>query len=68
MYLGPDVLKEVIENAELYPIRGLFRFQDYYDEINAYYHRTYKHDCGVKTGWRDLDELYNVRINLHISK
>ncbi|XP_062012515.1 twinkle homolog protein, chloroplastic/mitochondrial [Rosa rugosa] len=60
MYLGPAVLKEVIENAELYPIRGLFRFQDYFDEINAYYHRTYKHDCGVKTGWRDLDDLYNV--------
>ncbi|XP_050367783.1 twinkle homolog protein, chloroplastic/mitochondrial [Argentina anserina] len=60
MYLGPAELKEVIENAELYPIRGLFRFQDYFDEINAYYYRTYEHDCGVKTGWRDLDELYNV--------
>ncbi|XVF74992.1 hypothetical protein PTKIN_Ptkin13bG0153500 [Pterospermum kingtungense] len=60
MYLGPSVLKDVIENAELYPIRGLFNFRDFFDEIDKYYHRTLGYEFGVSTGWRALDELYNV--------
>lgn len=60
MFLGADVLKEVIENAELYPIRGLFNFRNYFDEIDAYYHRTLGYEFGLPTGWRSLDELYNV--------
>ncbi|KAK7246188.1 hypothetical protein RIF29_41048 [Crotalaria pallida] len=60
MYLGPQALKEVIENAELYPIRGLFNFRDYFDEIDAYYHRTLGYEFGVSTGWNNLNELYNV--------
>jgi len=61
MYLGPDALKEAIENAELYPIRGLFNFRDYFDEIDAYYHRTLGYDIGISTGWNNLNDLYNVR-------
>ncbi|KAA8514790.1 hypothetical protein F0562_017969 [Nyssa sinensis] len=60
MYMGPDVLKDIIENAELYPIRGLFNFRDYFDEIDAYYHRTLGYELGVPTGWRALNELYNI--------
>ncbi|KAJ7947418.1 twinkle-like protein, chloroplastic/mitochondrial [Quillaja saponaria] len=60
MFLGADVLKEVITNAELYPIRGLFNFRDYSDEIDAYYHRTLGYECGVSTGWSALKDLYNV--------
>ncbi|XP_007023031.2 PREDICTED: twinkle homolog protein, chloroplastic/mitochondrial [Theobroma cacao] len=60
MYLGPSVLKDVIENAELYPIRGLFNFRDFFDEIDRYYHRTLGYEFGVSTGWRALDGLYNV--------
>ncbi|KAK7329649.1 hypothetical protein VNO77_23821 [Canavalia gladiata] len=60
MYLGPDALKEVVDNAELYPIRGLFNFRDYFDEIDAYYHRTLGYDIGITTGWNNLNELYNV--------
>ena len=60
MYLGPDVLKEVIDNAELYPIRGLFNFKDYFGEIDAYYHRTFGNEFGASTGWRTLDKYYNV--------
>ncbi|XVF23032.1 hypothetical protein REPUB_Repub13aG0003300 [Reevesia pubescens] len=60
MYLGPSVLKDVIENAELYPIRGLFNFRDFFDEIDKYYHRTLGYEFGVSTGWRALDDLYNV--------
>ncbi|RVX15731.1 Twinkle-like protein, chloroplastic/mitochondrial [Vitis vinifera] len=60
MYLGPDVLKEVIENAELYPIQGLFNFSHYFDEIDAYYHQALGFELGVATGWRGLNGLYNV--------
>ncbi|XP_057972058.1 twinkle homolog protein, chloroplastic/mitochondrial isoform X2 [Malania oleifera] len=60
MYLGPDGLKTVIENAELYPIRGLFNFRDFFDEIDAYYHKTQGFELGVPTGWRSLNDLYNV--------
>ncbi|XVE89437.1 hypothetical protein DITRI_Ditri19aG0201300 [Diplodiscus trichospermus] len=60
MYLGPGVLKDVIENAELYPIRGLFNFRDFFDEIDKYYNRTLGYEFGVSTGWRALDDLYNV--------
>ncbi|XP_054801260.1 twinkle homolog protein, chloroplastic/mitochondrial isoform X2 [Prosopis cineraria] len=60
MYLGADALRETIENAELYPIRGLFNFRDFFDEIDAYYHRTLGYEFGISTGWRNLDDLYNV--------
>ncbi|WKA09348.1 hypothetical protein VitviT2T_027005 [Vitis vinifera] len=60
MYLGPDALKEVIENAELYPIQGLFNFSHYFDEIDAYYHQALGFELGVATGWRGLNGLYNV--------
>lgn len=62
MYLGPDELRGVIENAELYPIKGLFNFRDYFDEIDSYYYQTVAFDLGVSTGWRGLNELYNVRM------
>ncbi|CAI9089553.1 OLC1v1024144C3 [Oldenlandia corymbosa var. corymbosa] len=60
MYLGPGELREVIENAELFPIRGLFNFQDYFAEIDAYYHETIGHLLGLSTGWKALDQFYNV--------
>ncbi|GLU17500.1 hypothetical protein SLE2022_338640 [Rubroshorea leprosula] len=60
MFLGANELREVIENAELYPISGLFNFRDYFNEIDAYYHRTLGFEFGVSTGWRALNELYNV--------
>ncbi|OMO83155.1 hypothetical protein CCACVL1_11539 [Corchorus capsularis] len=60
MYLGPNALKDVIDNAELYPIRGLFNFSDFFEDIDKYYHRTLGYEFGVSTGWRALDDLYNV--------
>lgn len=62
MFMGPEVLREVIENAELYPIKGLFNFTDFFDEINAYYYQTISYQLGVSTGWRSLNEFYNVSI------
>lgn len=64
MYVGSGVLREVIDNAELYPIRGLFTFKDFFDEINAYYHRTLGYEFGVSTGWKSLNHLYNVSIRI----
>ncbi|KAK1573049.1 hypothetical protein Q3G72_033084 [Acer saccharum] len=60
MYLGADALKEVVENAELYPIKGLFSFRDFFDEIDSYYYQTVGDEFGISTGWRGLDSLYNV--------
>ncbi|KAK1325626.1 hypothetical protein QJS10_CPA01g00692 [Acorus calamus] len=59
MYFGPEALKDVIENAELYPIRGLFNFSDYFHEIDAYY-RCHGYELGVSTGWEALNNLYRV--------
>lgn len=60
IFRGADVLQEVIDNAELYPIQGLFSFSDYSDDINAYYYRTMGYEFGASTGWTALNELYNV--------
>lgn len=64
MYLGPEALKEVVDNAELYPIRGLFSFKDYFGEIDAYYHKQFGNEFGASTGWKALNDLYNVSSNL----
>ncbi|GJY00604.1 twinkle homolog protein, chloroplastic/mitochondrial [Tanacetum coccineum] len=60
MFMGPSVLREVIESAELYPIKGLFNFKDYFGEIDAYYHQKFLAELGVSTGWKALNDLYNV--------
>ncbi|KDP34842.1 hypothetical protein JCGZ_09130 [Jatropha curcas] len=60
MFLGPTALRDVIENAELYPIRGLFSFKDFFGEIDAYYHRTLGYEMGASTGWKALNGLYKV--------
>ncbi|KAK9152410.1 hypothetical protein Syun_010719 [Stephania yunnanensis] len=60
MFLGPDALRELIEQAELYPIRGLFRFSDFFDDIDQYYKCTHEYDLGVSTGWKALNHLYKV--------
>ncbi|KAJ4982412.1 hypothetical protein NE237_033249 [Protea cynaroides] len=59
-YFGSDILKAVIESAELYPIRGLFSFRDYFNEIDGYYHCSIGYELGVSTGWKSLDQLYNI--------
>lgn len=64
MYMGPDALRGVIENAELYPIKGLFNFTDYFDEINDYYNQSLGFELGVPTGWKALNDLYNVSITI----
>ncbi|KAI7742292.1 hypothetical protein M8C21_027698 [Ambrosia artemisiifolia] len=60
MFMGPAALRDVIESAELYPIKGLLNFRDYFSEIDAYYHQTLGTELGISTGWKALDDLYNV--------
>ncbi|CAA7014244.1 unnamed protein product [Microthlaspi erraticum] len=60
MALGPQSLNEAVQNAEPYPIQGLFAFKDFFDEIDAFYHRTHGHEYGVSTGWNTLDNFYSV--------
>eukprot|EP01018_Ginkgo_biloba_P012018 Gb_13380 [translate_table: standard] len=60
MHLGPEALKKVIDTAELYPIRGLFQFRDYFSQIDAYYLCQLGNELGVSTGWAGLDDLYRV--------
>ncbi|KAF0925758.1 hypothetical protein E2562_017315 [Oryza meyeriana var. granulata] len=60
MFLGPQTLKKVIEDAELYPIRGLFSFKDFFPEIDNYYLGIRGDELGVPTGWKSMDELYKV--------
>ncbi|KAI3954942.1 hypothetical protein MKW92_045028 [Papaver armeniacum] len=60
MCLGSHALRKVIDQAELYPIRGLFTFRDFFDEIDAYYHCSMGYELGVSTGWRGLDDFYKI--------
>lgn len=60
MNLGKEALKKMIEDAELYPIQGLFRFSRFFAVIDAYYNRQLGTELGVSTGWLGLDELYRV--------
>ncbi|KMZ68891.1 hypothetical protein ZOSMA_228G00230 [Zostera marina] len=60
MYLGPDALKKAIDDAEFYPIQGLFHFSDYFHEIDAYYRQHYGYELGVSTGWKSVDEFYKI--------
>ncbi|KAL0917218.1 hypothetical protein M5K25_012266 [Dendrobium thyrsiflorum] len=57
---GEHVLKEVIDKAEMFPIRGLLNFSNFFPEITDYYHCIQGFELGVSTGWRALDDLYNI--------
>jgi hypothetical protein len=59
-YLGPQALRKVIEDAELYPIRGLFAFKDFFPEIDDYYLGIRGDELGISTGWKSVDDLYKV--------
>ncbi|KAH1066658.1 hypothetical protein J1N35_031645 [Gossypium stocksii] len=56
MILGPSVLKDVIDNAELYPIHGLFNFRDFFDEIDQYYHQNIVYEFGGDSTYQSSGE------------
>ncbi|EFN55118.1 hypothetical protein CHLNCDRAFT_31176, partial [Chlorella variabilis] len=57
---GAAMLRAFLLNAEPFPIRGLLRFHEYYDDIMKYYRLEHKDGQGRSTGWPALDQLYKV--------
>ena len=55
---GPLDLAWYIENAEPFPIEGVFGPSDCRDELNHLYEHGF--EPGVKTGWTKIDDLYTV--------
>jgi twinkle protein len=56
---GAEELQWYIENAEPFPIEGVFEISDRRDDLFHLYE--YGFEQGRCTGWRDLDRLYTVR-------
>jgi twinkle protein len=58
---GPDALVRLVESAQPVPIRGLFQFTDFSDEIDRYYGMALHAELrGLTTGWEGVDALYRV--------
>lgn len=58
--LGKDVLREVVKQAEVYPLHGLYQYSQFAKEIDDYYHLRLGDERGVSTGWHSLDDIYRV--------
>lgn len=56
---GPDVLREAIEHAELFPLAGVFDVSDLSDRIDQLYENGWER--GASTGWDEIDRFYTVR-------
>lgn len=56
---GPEVLRECLDNAEPFPLSGVFDVTDLSDRIDHLYEHGW--EKGVTTGWDELDRLYSVR-------
>ena len=58
---GSAALRGCIDNAEGFPLRGLFRFSDFEDDISNYYGVLDSSEMkGVSTGWNSVDQHYRV--------
>lgn len=56
---GPELLKECLDNAEPFPLAGVFAVLDCSAEIDQLYEHGW--EKGVSTGWLEVDQLYTVR-------
>lgn len=56
---GADKLRACLDDAQPYPIAGVFEVLDLSDEIEHLYLHGW--EKGVSTGWDELDENYTVR-------
>jgi hypothetical protein len=58
---GEAALRGAIDNAEGFPLRGLFRFSDFEDDISNYFGVEESSEMkGVSTGWKSIDNHYRV--------
>jgi twinkle protein len=56
---GPGKIAELIENAEEYPVTGVYRIADFAQATEDLWE--HGQPGGAKTGWKNVDELYTVR-------
>jgi twinkle protein len=56
---GAEDVQWFIENAEPFPIEGVFEILDRREDLLRLYHQGFEQ--GYRTDWRDLDRLYTVR-------
>lgn len=56
---GADVLRECLDNAQPYPLAGVFSVEDLSRRIRALYQHGW--EKGVSTGWEEVDQYYTVR-------
>lgn len=57
MRMGKSGVREAVEGAEAFPIRGLFKFESFFEEIDDYYHLQLGDERGVSTGEEDVPLL-----------
>lgn len=55
---GADVLKECIDNAKPWPVKGLYDVSHFQSKVEALYDRGLPK--GAETGFRCVDELYTI--------
>jgi len=56
---GREMLRECLDNAQPYPLAGVFEVDDLSDRIEHLY--THGWERGVSTGWDEVDQFYTVR-------
>lgn len=57
---GKDILRQVIENAQPFPVEGVFSVFDIQDGLDAIFYGGLPQ--GVSTGWANVDELYQPSV------
>tara|TARA_R100000426_G_C4825784_1_gene112697 strand:+ start:2148 stop:3872 length:1725 start_codon:yes stop_codon:yes gene_type:complete len=57
---GKDYLKSVIENAEPYPLSGLYKSNHYEQSVVDLYEKGFLQ--GVSTGYANVDELFKIAL------
>jgi twinkle protein len=57
---GKDILRQVIENAQVFPVEGVFSVFDIQDGLDAIFYGGLPQ--GVSTGWANVDELYQPSV------
>ena len=55
---GPEKLRKVIEDAEPYPIDGLYMANDYYSQLQDLYDGNYERP--IEIGLKGLDDIYKI--------
>lgn len=55
---GPDILKDCVNDAEPWPVKGLYDASHFFDKVDALYEVGFPK--GKSTGFSNVDELYTV--------